>query len=324
LTPKSRHPRDGDQVTIDYTVQEDETNIEEPVVDAVFVVGESGLLGPVEDAIKGLRVGEATGFSVLFAEDDESVDESLRGKTLAYSVALKGLKERDLLPLDDDFAKTVGDVDTIEELRREIAEDMHVQRTNSARSEALAQILEKISEGATVEIPAPMIDRAVEDDVRRLRERMAQQGTPLEAYFRATGETEQQLRDDMRPAATERLRTSLLMRTIAEKEEIAVSDEVIDEAVERMLGAARETDRAQQAEKFARSEYVRDLLESEYFHRELTNRLIELATEGRGAVINGWEPPAASATETTDAGDEAPSETGAEDNDGSESSAEPE
>ena len=143
LTPKSRLPRDGDQVTIDYTVQEEGANVEEPVVDAVFVLGESGLLEPIEDAIKGLRVGETTGFSVPFAEDDESIDESLRGKTLSYSVTLKGLKERDLLPLDDDFAKTVGDVDTLDELRSNLREELHQTRTGEARREALAQIIEQ-------------------------------------------------------------------------------------------------------------------------------------------------------------------------------------
>ena len=106
-------------------MQQEGENAEEPVTDAVFVLGESGLLEPIEDAIRGLRVGETTGFSVPFAEDDESVDTSLRGQTLSYNVTLKGLKERDLLPLDDDFAKTVGDVDTLEELRRTVREDIH-------------------------------------------------------------------------------------------------------------------------------------------------------------------------------------------------------
>ena len=76
-----------------------------------------------------------------FAEDDESIDESLRGKTLSYSVTLKGLKERDLLPLDDDFAKTVGDVDTLDELRSNLREELHQTRTAEARREALAQII---------------------------------------------------------------------------------------------------------------------------------------------------------------------------------------
>ena len=293
LTPKTRHPREGDQVTIDYSVHDDEQTVEEPVVDAVFVLGESGLLEPIEDAIKGLRVGESTGFSVPFAEDDESIDDSVRGKTLSYTVTLKGLKERDLLPLDDDFAKTVGDVDTMDELRRDIRDDLHQSRTSGARGQVLAQIIAGMAEGATIEIPEPMIDRAVEDELRQLRGRLAQQGVALDAYLRATEQTEDDLRAELRPAAGERLRNSLLLRAIAEKEEIAVSDDDLDTAVERMVRRAEEADRPQQAEQFARSEYVRDLLQSQYFERQLTERLIEIATEGRGSVVNAWEPPAA-------------------------------
>ncbi len=318
LTPKSRLPRAGDQVTIDYTVQEEGTNVEEPVVDAVFVLGESGLLEPIEDAIKGLRVGETTGFSVPFAEDDESIDESLRGKILSYSVTLKGFKERDFLPLDDDFAKTVGDVDTLDELRNKLREELHQTRTAEARREALAQIIAKIAEGATVDLPEPMIDHAVEDDLRGLRGRLAQQGVPLEAYLRAVGQTEDELREEMRPAAQERLRNSLLLRTIAEREGIAVGDDDVDAAVERISFAAQTSEQPQQAEAFARSEYVRGMLQSELFERQLTDRLVEIATEGRGAVVNAWtapmsEPAESSAVdEETSAGDEGRSEGDAE------------
>ena len=242
-----------------------------------------------------MRVGETTGLSVPVAEDDESIYESLRGKTLSYSVTLKGLKERDLLPLDDDFAKTVGDVDTLDELRSELREELHQSRTAEARRDALAQIIAKIAEGATIDLPEPMIERAVEDDLRRLRGRLAQQGVPLEAYLRATEQDEDALRDELRPAARERLRNSLLLRAIAEREGIAVSDDVVDEAVERMTLAAQTSERPKQAEAFARSEFVRDMLQSELFERQLTDRLIEIATEGRGAVINAWEAPATEA-----------------------------
>jgi trigger factor len=304
LTPKSRHPRDGDQVTIDYTVQEEGANVEEPVVDAVFVLGESGLLEPIEDAIRGLRVGETTGFSVPFAGDDESIDESLRGKTLSYSVTLKGLKERDLLPLDDDFAKTVGDVDTLDELHGKLREELHQARTAEARRDALTQIIAKMADGATIDLPEPMIDSAVEDDLRRLRGRLAQQGVPLEAYLRAVEQTEDALREEMRPAAQERLRNSLLLRAIAEREGIAVGDEDIDAAVERISFAAQTSEQPKQAEAFARSDYVRGMLQSELFERRLTDRLVEIATEGRGAVVNAWTPPVTEAADESAAGDE--------------------
>jgi trigger factor len=299
LTPKSRLPRDGDQVTIDYTVQEDGSDVEEPVVDAVFVLGESGLLEPIEDAIKGLRVGETTGFSVPFAEGDDSIDESLRGKTLSYSVTLKGLKERDLLPLDDEFAKTVGDVDTLDELRSNLREELHQARTAEARREALAQIIGKMAEAARIDLPDPMIDRAVEDDLRRLRGRLAQQGVPLEAYLRAVDQSEDALREEMRPAAQERLRNSLLLRAIAEREGIAVGDEDVDAAVERISLAAQTSEQPKQAEEFARSDYVRSMLQSELFERQLTDRLVEIATEGRGAVVNAWTAPATEQSESS-------------------------
>ena len=317
LTPKSRLPRDGDQVTIDYTVQEEGTDVEEPVVDAVFVLGESGLLEPIEDALKGLRVGETTGFSVPFAEDDESIDESLRGKTLNYSVTLKGLKERDLLPLDDDFAKTAGDVDTLDELRTNLREELHQTRTAEARREALSQIIAKMAEGATIELPEPMIDRAVEEDLGRLRGRLSQQGVPLEAYLRAVGQSEDDLRQEMRPAAQERLRTSLLLRTIAEREGIAVGDDDVDAAVERISVAAQTSEQPQQAEAFARSDYVRGMLQSELFERQLTDRLEEIATEGRGAVVNAWTAPVTDRSESSVAEEEA----AAADNSGSEADA---
>jgi trigger factor len=306
LTPKSRYPREGDQITIDYTVEEDGEEAEEPVKDAVFVLGESGLLQAVEDAVKGLRVGESVGFSVPFAEDDETVDASVRGKTLSYNVTLTGLKERDLLPLDDDFAKTAGDADSLEQLRADVRDDLHQRRTNEARAEALSQIITKIAEGATLELPAPMIDRAVEDDVRRMRANLAQQGVSLEAYLRISESTEEALREELRPTAAQRLRNSLLMRAVAEKEGIAVEEDKLDAAVERIARLAETAQQPKQAESFARSSYLRSMLQSEMFDRQLTDRMIELATEGRGAVLNPWTAPETNGEEVaSEAEDEA-------------------
>lgn len=293
LTPKSRYPREGDQITIDYTVEEDGEETEEPVKDAVFVLGESGLLQAVEDAVKGLRVGESAGFSVPFAEDDETVDSSVRGKTLSYNVTLTGLKERDLLPLDDDFAKTAGDADSLEQLRADVRDDLHQRRTGEARAEALSQIISKVAEGATLDLPAPMIDRAVEDDVRRMRANLAQQGVSLEAYLRISEGTEEGLREELRPTAAQRLRNSLLMRAIAEREGIAVEEDKLNAAVDRIARLAETAQQPKQAEAFARSDYLRSMLQSELFDRQLTDRMIELATEGRGAVLNAWTAPEA-------------------------------
>jgi trigger factor len=303
LNPKTQLPLDGDQVTVDYTVQAEGEQPEQPVVDAEFVIGESGLLAPVEEAIKTLRVGETTSFSVPFAADDQTVDEELRGKTLRYTVTLKGLKVRDLLPLDDELAKTVGDVDSLDELRRDLRDNLHRSRTAEARSEVVAQIVDKLSELASIDLPEPMIERAVDEDLTRLQTRFAQQGVPLVGYLRATGQSEEDLRAELRDQASQRLRTSLLLRAIAQKEEIAVDDDV-DDAIALLARSAEASPEPKRAAAFVRSEQLRDRLESDFYERRLTERLIEIATEGRGAVLNAWSPPATSDMATAIPADE--------------------
>ena len=291
LERKSRFPREGDQVTIDYRVEEGGRPFQEPVEDAVFVLGESNLFARLREEIERLRVGETTTFEMTFVADDESVDPELRGKTLTYTVTLKGLKERDLLPLDDDFAREVAEVDTLEELRRQIRDDLHQGRTAEARTEVVNRIVNAMAEQATIDLPAPMIDQAVEDDLNNFRMQLLGRRLTLEEYLRLREQTEEELRAELRPSAARRLRNSLLLREIAKREGIAVEEDELDASIERMAATAASARDPQQAEAFYRSDYVRDVLRGEFFERHLTDRLIEIATEGRGAVLNGWVPP---------------------------------
>jgi trigger factor len=290
LRPKSRTPREGDQVTIDYAVTMDGEEAEAPQTDAVFVIGESGMLEPVEDQLKQMRVGETRNFDVSFAEEDESVEAGLRGKTLNYTVTLKGLKERDLLPLDDEFAKTAADVDTLAELRERVVENIHRDKTQAARVEKLNEIIDAMLAGASFDVPAAMIDDLVDQELAGMRQRLAQRGISLEAYLRMTEQDEDVLKAEIRPEAERRLRRTLLLREIARREGIEVADADLDAAVDEMVATTGETSAPEQMASFYRSDFVRGALQSDLFERKLFDRLVEIATEGRGAVLNGWEP----------------------------------
>lgn len=299
LTPKTRTAREGDQVTIDYEVFEegDEETVEREE-DAQFVLGESGLLERLEREIEHLHVGETAEFTAEFAEDDAVVDPGLRGKTMHYRVALKGLKERDLLPMDDEFARTVGETETLAELRDQVRQAVHQERTGNARAEVLTKAIAAMAEAATIDLPAAMIDEQVGEDVTAMRQRLAQRGLALEAYLRMTDQTEEDLRGELRGEAERKLRQSLLLQELARREEIAVDETELDAAVARMVAGAAGAREPEQAAQFFRSDYVRRSLRNELFDRALQDRLIDIVTEGRGAVINPWEPPAAVEAET--------------------------
>jgi trigger factor len=282
---RARKPREGDQVTIDLKVNEGDEEFDKPIEDAVFVLGESNLFAQLRTEIEKLKVGETVTTDVTFAEDDEEISERVRGKTLTYEITLKGLKERDLLPLDDELAQTVNE-STLDKLRSDIETDLHRTRTNEKRTEVVNQIIEKMAEEATIELPAPMIDDAVTEEINNFRMRLAQQRQSLEEYLRLSGQNEEDLREEMRPATALRLRNSLLLREIAKREGIEVSDADIDAEVESLVAGSEHEDRMR--EMYSSERYLRGMLRNDLFDRNLTDRLIEIATEGKGAVVNGW------------------------------------
>lgn len=295
-----RLPQEGDQITVDLEVREGEDDFQEPLKGGVFVLGESNLFDGLTEQIHQMNVGDTRTFDLEFAEDDESVNERLRGKSLTYTVTLVGLKERQLLPLDDEFAKTVGEGETLDELRSEIRDDLHQGKTGESRTEVLNEIVSKMAETSTIEMPAVMIDEAVGDEINQLRGRLAQQRTTLEEYLRLNGQTEAELRAELRPGAAERLRNSLLLREIAQKEGIEVTDQDLEDEVESMMASSKSADK-DRLRTFYSSDYFQKILRNDLFERRVTDRLIEIATEGRGAVINGWvAPPPSEVTEDED------------------------
>ena len=282
-----RTPREGDQVTLDLAMFEDEEPYGDSIEDAVFVIGESQLFEKLRELVETLEVGQQGSTEISFAEDDEDAAERLRGKTLTYQVTLKGFKERDLLDVDDDFAKTSAGEETVESLRLAILRDLHQGKTAEIRNAVVSEIIDKIAEGANIELPAVMVDDAVEEEIARVRQRLQMQRSSLEAYLRAQDQTEEELKEELRPNIAKRLRNSLVLREIADREGITVSDEDIEAEIETIVSGAPNPEQMRQV--YGGDRYMRSILRNDLYDQRLTDRLIAIATEGRGAVTNAYE-----------------------------------
>lgn len=260
------------------------------------------MLDPLVAAIESLAVGETKTFDVSFADDDQTVNELIRGVTLTYTVTLKGLKEREQPELDDAFAQSVSDSETMDQLRTEIREDLHQGRTAEVRTEVLNAIINQMAEGATIDLPAAMIETEIDNVLETLRRRLAKSHSTLAIYLRATNQTEAQLREELRPEATRRTRNSMLVREIARRERITVSDDEVEREMAALTVGAPVPETEQEIQ--ARS-YLLGVLRDDLFERQVSQRLIEIATEGQGAVRNAWIPPEPDPEEATDALDAA-------------------
>lgn len=292
---EERTPGEGDQVTVDYEVMDGDTPFQDPIEDAVFVLGETNLLGSLRDKLETLKVGESDSFELAFAEDDDTADPAIRGKSLSYTVALKKLQERKLPELNDEFAKEVNDAGTLDELRQQIRDDVHAGRTTDGRTEVVNSIIDAMASKAEIDAPDVMVDEEVEHQLNHLKEDLQRSNTPWEGYLRMQNKSEADILIDLRPEAARRLRNSLFLQEVAKAETVEVSDDDIAAEIASVTGslpgAGEDEDTDARMNQFYQSDYFRNMLRNQLFERKLTDRLVEIATEGNGAVLNGYVAP---------------------------------
>ena len=304
-----RQPMDGDQVILDYTVFEGEEQFQEPVEDAAFILGESGIFDALAEAIKLMSPGTTAAVTLAFDEDDETVAPDLRGKELSYEITLKEIKRRVLPERDDELARMAGDFETYDEMVEQIRKDLLRNKATQTRNEAVTEIINAIAETSEVEIPSTMVEKEIDDELTQFRSRLAQQRVTLEQYLEAEHQTMDGLRDEIRPNAERRVRNTMVLQEIAKAEELEVTADDISAEIERLIAGMQDPDRMR---SIYQSDHFRGLLESEIYDRKLTDLVVEIATEGRGAVSGAGaealkaalEPPAPAASRTTDEGDE--------------------
>lgn len=299
-----RPARLGDRVTLDVEVKHGDEQYREPLRDGQFVLGQDNLFPRLRDAVVGMRAGESRELQISFAEDDQQAEPDMRGKTLDYQVTLKQIEEQRRLPFDDDFASTVtnGRTTSFARLRRDLERDLRRVEREKARNEVSGEAIAALAAGTTLELPPALIERQLDSEIEELRTHLTQNhGQTLETHLRLENKTLDQLREELQPEATRKLRNSLVLRELATREGISVSAGEIDAEIERLVGQGTD---AEQMRQIYGSSYVRNLLETELFERKLLDRLIEIVTEGRGA----FEPPADPAEDAAEEPEAAPIE----------------
>jgi trigger factor len=286
--PEPRKAQMGDQITVDISIAENGEEFQTPTEGANFELGETTFLAELVDLVQTLQPGESGSVDITFDEDRLDAGDPRNGKTLTYTLNLTGLKEHDLLPLDDDFAVTYASAESLDEVKERIRTNLHIEKTRETRTKVVNDIVEKIVEGATFELPAPMIDEQIDRQVQRAQRELQMQGIPWDAFLRQIGQTEAEWRENIRESAVESLASSVVLREIAEKEGVEVSEDDLIAEIEQMVASSPEPG-ARQA--YLGNEYLRTVIRNDLYDQKLTNRLIEIATEGGDAVINGYVAP---------------------------------
>lgn len=197
-----------------------------------LTIGSNTFIPGFEDQLKGAHKDQEIEVNVPFP--DEYHSKELAGKDALFKVKINAIKRKELVPLDDEFAKDVSEFDTLAELREDIKQKMIAAKENSLSNEHKAEVMKKIVDNASVEIPEGMIESRIEAMIADLRKNLSYQGINLEQYCAYINSNEEQLKENYRAQAVETIKTELVIEAIAKKEGISASEEDIEKEIEKL------------------------------------------------------------------------------------------
>jgi trigger factor len=199
-------------------------------------IGSGTFIPGFEDQLIGMQAGEEKEIEVTFPEEYHA--KELAGKPATFKVKVHEVKEKRLPALDDEFAKDVDDeVETLEQLKEKIRKRLEEAKKNEAEAALRDALVEKAAENAEIDIPEVMIKNETDRMLREFDQRLQMQGLNLDLYYQFSGQDEAALREQMKEDAEKRVRVALTLEAIAKAENIEVTEEEVNEELEKMAKA---------------------------------------------------------------------------------------
>lgn len=232
-----REAQEGDYVLVD--VKSETTELNRTDFAAFIRQEERDTEWPYNGFAKeliGLKPGDTKTITHTFPEDWDV--EELRGKDTEMEVTVKTVRAVTLPELNDEFAKTTGAGQTVEELREAVRKDVENRSKADYDDKYFVDLIEKIKEGATLKYHQHSLEHEGEHVLEDLGQRLAQQGMDLETYFKVRNTTREQfIEEEVKPVAKKRFERSLILDEIVRREKIEVDNQALDAEFNQTLSA---------------------------------------------------------------------------------------
>ena len=223
-----REVKDGDIATIDFSGSIDGVKFEGgTATDYDLEIGSHSFIDTFEEQLIGLKVGNKKNVEVTFPSNYHQ--ESLKDKKAVFEVAIKAIKEKKYPELNDEFASSVSEFETVAAWKEDIEKKITERKTKQAEHEQESVMIEKIVDACKVEVPEVMVEQQIDDYIEDFKQQLAYQGLNLEGYLKYTNSTIEQLKDMRREDAKKTVKTRLVLEKIVELEKLAVTEKDIEE-----------------------------------------------------------------------------------------------
>jgi len=219
----------GDYVIIDYEASMGGKPLEGgKAIDFTVEVGSGQFIPALEEKLIGLKPEEEKEIEVSFPEDYGY--KKWAGKTISFYVKIKEIKEKILPPLDDEFAKDLGDYASFEELKAKLKGEIEKEKELGLERQLKDQVVDQLLEANPFEVPDSLVEEQAKAMISDTKLRLAAQGVVLKNL----GVSEEKLQEDYKVMAQKQVRTFLILEKIAGQEGIAVTDDEADDRLREM------------------------------------------------------------------------------------------
>ncbi|MDI9488334.1 MAG: trigger factor [Bacillota bacterium] len=197
-----------------------------------LTIGSRSFIDNFEEQLIGKSIGEEVDVNVTFPEDYHA--SNLAGKPALFKVKINEIKVKELPELDDDFAQEVSEFDTLDEYKENIRATLKENKEKELKIAKENEIIDKIIENASMDIPEPMIETQVGQLADDFAQRMRYQGLSIEQYFQFTGMDSKKFFESLRPQALKRIQSRLVLEAIVKAENIEVTEEELEKELTEM------------------------------------------------------------------------------------------
>lgn len=234
LITVNRPAKSGDRVEIDFITRSNGIKIEGgESKNHPLIIGESRFIPGFEKKLEGMKNNEEKEFSLKVPENWHQ--KKLANRNLDFKVKMNLVQERDVPVLSDEFAKSMGDFQSIEHLRSSIREGIFEEKKIKEKERIRMELIEKVANNSKMDIPEALINIELDKMISELKVSIEDMGLDFDTYLHETKKTSEDLRKEWRKNAEKRVRISLVLREIAKKEKIKVSEEEISERINETL-----------------------------------------------------------------------------------------
>lgn len=257
-------PVDKDLVSVRIRRLDGEDGEDEEGREYEFVLGEGDAIPDIEDAIRLLDVGASDEFTVTFPDDFPA--EERRGQEERVEIALLGRKVMEVPPLDDDLARSVGDFDSLDDLRARVREDLQKEAAEQSEAVVRGRLLDFILEANPFEVPRSMVERYVDSVIGPQAEQL-----PPERL--------EEIKTNVRPQAEHAVKRILVIEKLAETQNLQATDDEVDARVEE-IAEKNDTDASKVYAQLQKAGRLQAL------EREITERKVFDFLKGQSDIID--------------------------------------